>query len=41
MDVSLDIVLNHANFDGSFLNPAGSALGGPVHCEITCAPDPV
>lgn len=40
MDVSLDIVLNHPNFDGSYLYPVGSALGGPVDCEITGAPNP-
>jgi hypothetical protein len=40
MDVHMDIVLNHPNFDGSFLTPAGSALGGPVDCEVTGAPTP-
>ena len=40
MDVHMDIVLNHPNFDGSFLTPAGSALNGPVDCEVTGAPIP-
>lgn len=38
MDVHMDIVLNHPNFDGSFLTPAGSALNGPVDCHVTGAP---
>ena len=40
MDVTFDIVLDHPNFDGFFLYPVGSAIGGPVHCTVTGAPSP-
>ena len=40
LNISLDVVMNHPNFDGTTLYPRGSVLGGPVHCLVTGAVSP-
>ena len=40
VDITLDLVLSHPNFDGSFLWPAGSVFNGPLSCHVTGAPTP-
>jgi hypothetical protein len=37
MSVTEELILNHPNFDGFFLNPRGSYFGGPESCLVTGA----
>jgi len=40
LNISLDVVFNHPNFDGFTLYPRGSVFGGPLDCLVTGAVSP-